>query len=88
MVRIRRSKRANGSGDRIGKNTMSTLILTPNIPNGDDFYEKLLNAHEGLSKEQSDALNARLILVLSNHIGDIDILEQALDAAKTTGQAA
>jgi hypothetical protein len=67
---------------------MSTLILTPNIPNGDDFYEKLLIAHEGLSKEQSDALNARLILVLSNHIGDIDILEQALDAAKTAGQAA
>ena len=88
MVRIRRSKRANGSGDRIGENPMSTLILTPNIPNGDDFYEKLLNAHEGLSKEQSDALNARLILVLSNHIGDIDILEQALDAAKTAGQAA
>ena len=67
---------------------MSSLILTPNIPNGDDFYEKLLNAHEGLSKEQSDALNARLILVLSNHIGDLDILEQALDAAKIAGQAA
>ena len=66
---------------------MSTLILNPNIPNSDDFYEKLLNAHEGLSKEQSDALNARLILVLSNHIGDMDILEQALDAAKTAGQA-
>ena len=65
---------------------MSTLILTPKIPNGDDFYEKLLNAHEGLSKEQSDALNARLILVLSNHIGDMDILEQALNAAKTAGQ--
>ena len=87
MVRIRRSKRANGRGDRTGKNTMSTLNLPPNNPNGDDFYEKLLNAHEGLSKEQSDALNARLILVLSNHIGDIDILEQALDAAKTAGQA-
>ena len=67
---------------------MSTLILTPNIPNGDDFYEKLLNAHEGLSKEQSDALNARLSLVLSNHIGDIDVFEQALDTAKTAGQAA
>ena len=66
---------------------MSTLILNPNIPNGDDFYEQLLNAHEGLSKEQSDALNARLILVLSNHIGDMDILEQALNAAKTAGQA-
>ena len=59
----------------------------PKYPNGDDFYEKLLNAHEGLSKEQSDALNARLILVLSNHIGDMDILEQALKAAKTAGQA-
>ena len=65
---------------------MSTLILSPNIPNGDDFYAKLLNVHEGLSKEQSDALNARLILLLSNHIGNIDILEQALIAAKTAGQ--
>jgi len=54
--------------------------------NGDDFYEKLLNAHEGLNKEQSDALNARLILILSNHIGDMNILEQALNAAKSAGQ--
>jgi len=66
---------------------MSNLTLSPNIPNGDDFYEKLLNAHEGLSKEQSDALNARLILVLCNHIGDMEILKQALDAAKATGQS-
>lgn len=65
---------------------MNTLNLNPNIPNGDDFYEKLLNAHEGLNKEQSDALNARLILILSNHIGDMDILEQVLNAAKSAGQ--
>ena len=65
---------------------MNTLNLNPNIPNGDDFYEKLLNAHDGLNKEQSDALNARLILILSNHIGDMDILEQALNAAKSAGQ--
>ena len=65
---------------------MNTLNLNPNIPNGDDFYEKLLNAHERLNKEQSDALNARLILILSNHIGDMDILEQALNAAKSAGQ--
>jgi hypothetical protein len=65
---------------------MNTLNLNPNIPNGDDFYEKLLNAHEGLNKEQSDALNARLILILSNHIGDMDILEQALNATKSAGQ--
>jgi len=67
---------------------MNTLNLNPNIPNGDDFYEKLLNAHEGLNKEQSDALNARLILILSNHIGDMNILEQALNAAKSAGQTA
>ena len=65
---------------------MNTLNLNPNIPNGDDFYEKLLNAHEGLNKEQSDALNARLILILSNHIGDMNILEQTLNAAKSAGQ--
>ena len=65
---------------------MNTLNLNPNIPNGDDFYEKLLNAHEGLNKEQSDALNARLILILSNHIGDMDILEQALNTTKSAGQ--
>ena len=65
---------------------MNILNLNPNIPNGDDFYEKLLNAHEGLNKEQSDALNARLILILSNHIGDMNILEQALNAAKSAGQ--
>ena len=66
---------------------MSALSLTPNIPNGDDFYETLLNAHDGLSKSQSDALNARLILILANHIGDIDILRKALNAAKQAGGA-
>lgn len=66
---------------------MSALSLTPNIPNGDDFYETLLNAHDGLSKSQSDALNARLILILANHIGDIDILREALGAAKQAGGA-
>ena len=66
---------------------MSALSLTPNIPNGDDFYETLLNAHDGLSKSQSDALNARLILILANHIGDIEILREALSAAKQAGGA-
>jgi hypothetical protein len=58
-----------------------SLNLTPNIPDQDGFYDELLNAHEGLSKEQSDALNARLILTLANHIGDRDILRQALKVA-------
>lgn len=59
-----------------------TLNLSPNIPNGDDFYAELLAAHEGLSKEQSDAFNARLLLILSNHIGDRNVLRAALEAAK------
>lgn len=62
---------------------MADLILTPNIDNSDDFYAELLAAHEGLSKEASDALNARLLLVLANHIGDRDALTQAIKAAQS-----
>lgn len=58
-----------------------TLNTQPNIPDPDGFYDDLLAAHEGLSKDQSDALNARLILILANHIGDRDILLAALKAA-------
>ncbi len=50
---------------------------------GDDFYEALIDAHHGLSDEQSEALNARLILPLANHIGDLRVLREALAAAKT-----
>lgn len=49
---------------------------------GDDFYEMLIQAHLGLNDEQSQLLNARLILLLSNHIGDLQVLKEALDAAR------
>ena len=49
---------------------------------GDDFYEALIDTHQGLSDEQSAALNARLILLLSNHIGDISVLREALAIAR------
>lgn len=58
------------------------LNLAPNINDPDGFYDELLGAHNGLSKEESDAFNARLILVLANHIGDRAILRAALEAAK------
>ena len=61
---------------------MSDLNLTPNIDKPDDFYAELLAAHEPLDKAQSDALNARLLLVLANHIGDREILSAALEAAR------
>lgn len=62
---------------------MSDLILTPNIPAGDDFYAELIAAHEGLSKSDSDAFNARLILVLANHIGERKVLSEAISAAQS-----
>ncbi|HMQ42125.1 MAG TPA: DUF2783 domain-containing protein [Paracoccus sp. (in: a-proteobacteria)] len=57
------------------------LNLQPNLKSPDDAYALLLEAHEGLTKAQSDALNARLILVLMNHVGDMDVLRAALAAA-------
>ncbi|WP_416882728.1 DUF2783 domain-containing protein [Marivita sp.] len=57
------------------------LNTTPNIPDPDGFYAELLNAHEGLSDDDSIALNARLILILANHIGDRAVLTEALAAA-------
>jgi hypothetical protein len=58
------------------------LNLSPNIADPDGFYDELLRAHEGLSKDESDAFNARLILTLANHIGDRAVLSAALEAAK------
>lgn len=57
------------------------LVLAPNIPDPDGFYDELLAAHRDLSREQSEALNARLVLVLANHVGDRDVLRAALEAA-------
>jgi hypothetical protein len=51
-------------------------------PHGDEFYAALMAAHEGLSLEESAALNARLVLVLANLVGDPKSLEQALAAVR------
>jgi hypothetical protein len=64
---------------------MKNLILDPNISRPDDFYADLLAAHEGLSKTDSDALNARLIMILANQIGDNAVLAAAIEAARTCG---
>ncbi len=59
-----------------------TLITTPNLDAPDDFYEALIEAHQGLSTEQSHAMNARLVLLLANHIGALPVLREALAAAR------
>ena len=72
---------------------MTTLNTHPNFSNdghtplhaytpGDQFYEQLIHAHQGLSDEQSRLVNARLILLLANHIGDLGVLGQAMNAAR------
>ncbi|MEX3949855.1 DUF2783 domain-containing protein [Paraburkholderia sp. EG287B] len=53
---------------------------------GDDFYEALMEAHRELTDEESLALNARLILVLANHIGDLSVLREALVVASGYGR--
>ena len=49
---------------------------------GDDFYQVLIDAHRDLSDEQSQMLNARLILLLANHIGELAVLREAIAAAR------
>ncbi len=70
-----------------------SLILTPNFTEpgkryfrafspGDDFYEALIETHRDLSDVQSALLNARLVLLLANHIGDIGVLREAMQIAR------
>ncbi len=58
------------------------LKLDPNIAQPDDFYAALMEAHRGLSPEQSGRVNAKLILLLANQIGDLDILVAAIAKAR------
>lgn len=58
------------------------LITDPNLPDPDAFYAGLIAAHKGLTPAASAALNAELVLILCNHIGSPDIIDQALALAK------
>lgn len=60
---------------------MSRLIVTPNLPDVDDIYQWLVDAHIGLSDTESMRLNARLILLLANTIGDPQVIREAIERA-------
>jgi hypothetical protein len=64
------------------------LITDPHLSAPDDFYEALIDAHRDLSLADSQALNARLVLLLANHIGALDVLKEALNAARESASAA
>lgn len=57
------------------------LITEPHLDAPDAFYESLIQAHQALTEVQSHAYNARLVLLLANHIGALPVLQQALLAA-------
>ena len=59
-----------------------TLDSQTNIQQPDDFYQALIDAHVGLTDEQSAALNARLVLLLANQVGDLATLRQAIAVAR------
>ena len=60
------------------------LNTDANIERPDDFYEALIDLHRDLTEEQSRQLNARLILLLANHIGDMEVLSEVMKAAAET----
>ena len=62
------------------------LITEPNLDAPDPFYEALIDTHRDLTDAQSHALNARLVLLLANHIGRFDVLQAALRAARDSGR--
>lgn len=52
-------------------------------PHHDDFYNALMNAHAGLTEAESNALNARLVLLMANRIGDLGVLRTILTAGRS-----
>jgi hypothetical protein len=61
---------------------MASLNTAPNLPSPDDFYEHVIAMHRGLSDVESALVNAKLVLLLANHIGDPDVLAEAMHAAR------
>ena len=60
---------------------MATLNMEPNMKNFDAFYEALIDTHRDLLPARSHEVNAKLVLLLANHIGDIDVLKDAMQRA-------
>lgn len=59
-----------------------SAVLTSQLTDADGFYEALLDAHAGLSPEQSSLLHAKLVLLLANQIGDLDVLTHCIALAR------
>jgi hypothetical protein len=58
------------------------LNLEPNLRQPDEFYQSLIDMHQDLSEAQSQTVNAKLILLLANHIGSMDVLKEAMSIVR------
>jgi hypothetical protein len=66
---------------------MTGLDTSPRLDDPDGLYEALVEAHRDLDAEASRRLDARIILLLANHIGRTDILIEAIGVARAAGGA-
>jgi Protein of unknown function (DUF2783) len=66
---------------------MRGLTAALNLPDPDGFYVELVRLYDGLDRDAAEAVSARLILLLCNHIGDRDVLREAFRLARTPGPA-
>lgn len=60
---------------------MKRLVTSPNVARPDDVYQQLIDLHAGRSDEESALVNARLIMLLINHVGDADVIAEAIALA-------
>ncbi len=58
------------------------LVMTPNIADPDGFYQELIDSQRDLCAEDASRMNARLVLLLANHIGNRDVLREAIHHAR------
>ena len=61
---------------------MATLDIEPRLARPDDFYESLIETHRDLTRDESELVNCKLILLLANHVGDVDVLRDAMRRAR------
>ncbi|QYZ69749.1 DUF2783 domain-containing protein [Neotabrizicola shimadae] len=62
------------------------LTTAPNLARPDEAYARLIALHEGLTEAESHALNARLVLILMNHVGDEAVLAEAMSLARSAAR--
>jgi Protein of unknown function (DUF2783) len=63
---------------------MTSINIEPNVQDFDAFYEALIDSHRDLTTAQSHEMNAKLVLMLANHIGDVNVLRDAMQRARAT----